>query len=156
VSGQLHAPALFTTDEKAPGTRCIGGWVGPRIGLDDIEKRLFLPHRNSNSDSSVLKPVASRYSSWSYLALKMEEICLWETSMSADKITVSQLNLNGISVASCRHIHEKCLFRSTSWNLYFAWQSITKMATPELDNPLCCVGARFGHTSDSRHKAVVG
>jgi hypothetical protein len=35
MSGQLHAPAL--------GTRWIGGWVGPRTGLDDVEKRKFLP-----------------------------------------------------------------------------------------------------------------
>jgi hypothetical protein len=26
---------------KSPGTHCIGGWVGPRAGLDDVEKRKF-------------------------------------------------------------------------------------------------------------------
>jgi hypothetical protein len=25
-----------------PGTHWIGGWVGPRAGLDDMEKRKFL------------------------------------------------------------------------------------------------------------------
>jgi hypothetical protein len=25
-----------------PGTRWMGGWVGPRVGLDDVEKRKFL------------------------------------------------------------------------------------------------------------------
>jgi hypothetical protein len=25
----------------APGTHWIGGWVGPRVGLDDVEKRKF-------------------------------------------------------------------------------------------------------------------
>jgi hypothetical protein len=29
VSGQLHTLAALT-----PGTQCIGGWVGPRAGLD--------------------------------------------------------------------------------------------------------------------------
>jgi hypothetical protein len=24
--------------ERAPGTHCIGGWVDPRAGLDDMEK----------------------------------------------------------------------------------------------------------------------
>jgi hypothetical protein len=31
----------FTPVEKAPGTYWIGGWVGPRVGLDDVEKRKF-------------------------------------------------------------------------------------------------------------------
>jgi hypothetical protein len=29
----------FTPWEKAPGTQWIGGWVGPRAGLDAVEKR---------------------------------------------------------------------------------------------------------------------
>jgi hypothetical protein len=32
----------ITPGEKAPGTHWIGGWVGPRAGLDDVEKRKFL------------------------------------------------------------------------------------------------------------------
>jgi hypothetical protein len=31
-------PGLFTS-----GTNWIGGWVNPRAGLDDVEKRKFLP-----------------------------------------------------------------------------------------------------------------
>jgi hypothetical protein len=31
-------PCRFT-----PGTHWIGGWVGPRASLDDVEKRKFLP-----------------------------------------------------------------------------------------------------------------
>jgi hypothetical protein len=27
---------------RARGTHCVGGWVGPRGGLDDVEKREFL------------------------------------------------------------------------------------------------------------------
>jgi hypothetical protein len=33
----------FTPAERAPGTHWIGGWVGPRTGMDDMEKRKFLP-----------------------------------------------------------------------------------------------------------------
>jgi hypothetical protein len=29
--------------ERAPGTHCIGGWVGPRTSLDVLEKRNLLP-----------------------------------------------------------------------------------------------------------------
>jgi hypothetical protein len=32
----------FTPGESTPATHWIGGWVGPRAGLDDEEKRKFL------------------------------------------------------------------------------------------------------------------
>jgi hypothetical protein len=39
VGGERSAsrPGRFT-----PGTHCTGGWVEPRAGLDDVEKRKFL------------------------------------------------------------------------------------------------------------------
>jgi hypothetical protein len=39
VSDQLHIPAALHPREKAPGTRWIEGWVGPRPGLDVVLKR---------------------------------------------------------------------------------------------------------------------
>jgi hypothetical protein len=43
VSGQLHAPVALPPGKEAPGTRCIGGWVGPpKAGLDVIDERTFL------------------------------------------------------------------------------------------------------------------
>jgi hypothetical protein len=51
-SGQLHAP----------GTHWIGGWVGPRAGLDDTENRTSL-----NLSEFELWPLgrpASRYTDW--------------------------------------------------------------------------------------------
>jgi hypothetical protein len=35
-------PGHITPRERAPGTHWIGGWVDPRAGLDDVEKRKFL------------------------------------------------------------------------------------------------------------------
>jgi hypothetical protein len=32
-------PSHFTPGERAPCTDWTGGWVGPRHGLDDVEKR---------------------------------------------------------------------------------------------------------------------
>jgi hypothetical protein len=32
-------PSRFISSERAPGTHWIGGWVGPRDGLDVVEKR---------------------------------------------------------------------------------------------------------------------
>jgi hypothetical protein len=44
VRGEWSAsrPGRFTPGEIAPGTHWIGGWVDPRAGLDDMEKRKFL------------------------------------------------------------------------------------------------------------------
>jgi hypothetical protein len=47
VGGQLHAPAALPPG-KRPGTHCIGGWVGPRAGLDGYEKSR--PHLDSIPD----------------------------------------------------------------------------------------------------------
>jgi hypothetical protein len=35
-------PGRFTPGERAPGTHWIGGLVGPRASLDDVEKRNYL------------------------------------------------------------------------------------------------------------------
>jgi hypothetical protein len=40
VGGELSASC---SGRFAPGERVPGGWVGPRTGLDDVEKRNFLP-----------------------------------------------------------------------------------------------------------------
>jgi hypothetical protein len=44
VGGEWSAsrPGRFTPSERAPGVRWIGGWVDPRAGMDDMEKREFL------------------------------------------------------------------------------------------------------------------
>jgi hypothetical protein len=38
VSGHLHAPATLYQG-NSPGKHWIGGWVGLRIGLDEVAKR---------------------------------------------------------------------------------------------------------------------
>jgi hypothetical protein len=45
VEGEWSAsrPGHFTPWERATGTHWIGGSVDPRIGLDDMKKRNFLP-----------------------------------------------------------------------------------------------------------------
>jgi hypothetical protein len=49
---------------KIPGTHGIRGWVGPRAGLDDVERRnISCPCRDSNPG----RP-ARRYTDWSILA----------------------------------------------------------------------------------------
>jgi hypothetical protein len=51
VNSQRHAPAALYPREKTPGTHWIGGWVGPRAGLDAGAGRQSLcPCRGSNLD----------------------------------------------------------------------------------------------------------
>jgi hypothetical protein len=55
-----------------PGTSWIGGWVDPRAGLDDMEKRKFLTLPGLNH--SVNQSVASHYTDYAipiYLNLRM-------------------------------------------------------------------------------------
>jgi hypothetical protein len=44
----------FTPWEIAPGIHWIGGWVCPRTGLDDAEKKESCPYWDSNSDPSAV------------------------------------------------------------------------------------------------------
>jgi hypothetical protein len=46
-------PGRFTPERKAAGTHCIGAWVGPRAGLDVVEKRKILHCWESNPDHST-------------------------------------------------------------------------------------------------------
>ena len=55
VGGQSHAPAALPPG-KRPGTHCIGGWVGPRAGLDRCVKS-----RPPGFDPRTVQPVASTY-----------------------------------------------------------------------------------------------
>jgi hypothetical protein len=44
VGGESSAsrPGRFTFGERTVGNHRVGGWVGPRAGLDDAEERKFL------------------------------------------------------------------------------------------------------------------
>jgi hypothetical protein len=56
VSDQSHAPAAL------PAAHWTAGWVGLRACLNAVEKRkIFCLCQELNSDSSVVKPLAYRY-----------------------------------------------------------------------------------------------
>jgi hypothetical protein len=78
VVGEWSASRLcrFTPRERAPGTHWIEGRVDPRAGMDDMEKRKFLPYRDSNSDPLVVQPVASRYTCYAIPVLTVSRVCL--------------------------------------------------------------------------------
>jgi hypothetical protein len=72
VSVQLHAPATLPR-EKAPGTHCIGGWVGPRAGLDAVSNRKIpSPRQESNPNHPIVQPVVrSTKTLYAFLATLM-------------------------------------------------------------------------------------
>jgi hypothetical protein len=63
VAGELLASHLghFISRKRAPSTYWIG-CVGPKTGLDDMDKRKFLTLlRLKNSNPSIIQPLASCY-----------------------------------------------------------------------------------------------
>jgi hypothetical protein len=62
-------PGRFTPRERAPGTHCIGDWVGARAVLDAVVKRKTpSPRRESNPSTPIVQPVAQRYTDWAITA----------------------------------------------------------------------------------------
>jgi hypothetical protein len=55
-NGQLHSPAALTPGEGASGIHSIGGWVGPRTGLDAVEYRKSLVP--AGNGTPAIQPVA--------------------------------------------------------------------------------------------------
>jgi hypothetical protein len=43
----------------------------PRAGLDDMERRIIFPYRDSNSYPTAIQPVASRYTDCAITELKI-------------------------------------------------------------------------------------
>jgi hypothetical protein len=60
VSGQLHVPAALTPREIVPNTRLDRRLGGPQSRFGRRGENC-LPYRDSNSEPSVVQPVASRY-----------------------------------------------------------------------------------------------
>jgi hypothetical protein len=53
-------PCRSTFGERAPCIHCIRDWVGPRAGLDDMEKgEISYTHQESNSDTTL--PLRIKY-----------------------------------------------------------------------------------------------
>jgi hypothetical protein len=49
-------PCRFTSGERVPDTHWIGGWVGPRSGLNAVERRKIVHFRESNPRHPARNP----------------------------------------------------------------------------------------------------
>jgi hypothetical protein len=57
----VSRPDSFTTGKRAPSTHWIGGWAGPRVDLDAVKNRKFLPCRESNLGSAARTRLGTNY-----------------------------------------------------------------------------------------------
>jgi hypothetical protein len=70
---QRHATAVLSSGKKS-GPHCVGGWLGPRAGLDGCGKsRSF-----TGLDPRTVQPVASRYTDYAAPSHKLhKELIIW-------------------------------------------------------------------------------
>jgi hypothetical protein len=71
VSDQLHAPATLLPSKYPQNTHFIGGWVGPRNGLDAVEWRKISLAPTGNQTPAV-QPVARCYMGSAILVRKSQ------------------------------------------------------------------------------------
>jgi hypothetical protein len=55
-------PGRFTRGERFPGTHWIGGWLGPSVGLDDVERGEIMHYRETNPGRPARSPSLYRLS----------------------------------------------------------------------------------------------
>jgi hypothetical protein len=71
VSGQLHVPAALPPGKDLRlGTHLVGGWMGPRTGLDALGKSKFFP-----LPGLELRPLGHRARSQSLYRLRYPGSC---------------------------------------------------------------------------------
>jgi len=58
VSGHFHDPVTLPPGKESQGTRWIGGWVGPRAGLDAVAKGINPFIAPAGNRTPVVQPVA--------------------------------------------------------------------------------------------------
>jgi hypothetical protein len=80
----IFTPRPLYAKERAPDTNWIGGWVGPRAGLDAVEwRKIVCPCRESNPG----RP-ARRYTYWAILAPHILHIPGWKRLISNIRVTL--------------------------------------------------------------------
>jgi hypothetical protein len=82
----------FTFEDRPSGTHWLGGWVGPRDGLDFVEKRKFLPLPEANPSrpacSHSLCRLSHPGSPYSYIIFQEASLCTlasWLNSNAPNK-----------------------------------------------------------------------
>jgi hypothetical protein len=85
----VSRPGRFIPGERARGTHWIGGWVGPRTGLDDVERTQILALPGLEFDPSAVQPVASLYTDCAIPASVIIIIIIIITTTQTHKMEVA-------------------------------------------------------------------
>ena len=99
VGGWRHDPGVLPQG-KRPGTHCIGGWVGPRAGLDWCGKS----RRTRDSIPAPSSFVASRYTDWA-LPAHAEWMSEWMNEMKWNELCQKRLQQLSKFLSSYYVIH---------------------------------------------------
>jgi hypothetical protein len=107
-------PGRFTPRERPPGAHWIGGWAGPRAGLNAASKsKISNSRRESNPRTLIVQPVDNRYTDWATpapdLVLLMPFLC------RVDCCPTISFNLTLGAEFECRWSWDWILFES---NIY--------------------------------------
>lgn len=99
----MSSSCSFTPWETAPSTHWTEDFVGPRVGLDAVEKRKILQCRESNS---AVQPVAGSY--WYYFDYRegMRNIlsAILASRVKCSKRTNGRAQVNALSMLVTRHV----------------------------------------------------
>jgi hypothetical protein len=100
-------PDRFNPGETAPGTHWIGGWVGPRVGVDDMEIRKFLPPLGLEL-RPLSRPARSQLLQWLRYpgSWKVEE----NHKQKRNSIRIFEPDAYGVRSRNC-----DCLYSDVQW-----------------------------------------
>jgi hypothetical protein len=96
-SGQLHAPVALPWMKDASGSHLIGGWLGPKSGLDDMEKLTFLilPGSNPNPCPVAIPTALPRLTLFSIIII-INIITFWLPLWSSGESFWLQIQSSGL------------------------------------------------------------
>jgi hypothetical protein len=111
----------FTPWPLYPHYPLLGDRVGPRISLDDMERRKSYVYQDSNSDPLAVLPVASRCTDWAVVA--SNKLQYWTKSwILYYNISLTCVVRNILSDMICFQYRPKFLPPICLWELRISWQ----------------------------------
>jgi hypothetical protein len=124
-------PGRFTPGEKAPGANWIGGCVGPRTGLDNVERRKILPLEGLEL-RPLCRPAGSQ---WLY---RLRYLGSWSCGGPNIKLDFTEIECRGMKWIKSRYgllrwqnqIHNTFSFPGLV--THEIWNSCFKMTTSDV------------------------
>ena len=144
VGGQRQPRPLYPPRQR-PGTHCIGGWVGPRAGLDGCEKSrptgIWSPDRPARSESLYrlsypspqmvhVTPPHSHHWNFKHLSHRDTKPCFSASNLSESVVCSQKVSTCFASASVQNHLPGGCFLKGPKrWNFL--------RATSGLISPSC-------------------